>query len=251
MRRPQADAGTVARRLRALLSMSAAVMLAAVACGGDPGHEARTTGTMQTVAAPEATTIPVESRSAPHPPPFRETYAGFARQQVEDGTPDERLTAVANAQLPMDVDVWCWQEDAWSELGHRMNREFPQSERVEIAGFADLEGLYLHLAPWVCGQLASFGTTTDDAVTADALLVLAHEIRHFSPTGSNEAATECAALQRVEETAAALGASVNRAERLARIAWEDLYPANSLEYRSDECRPGGTLDEEPATSAFP
>jgi hypothetical protein len=234
-----------------MLSISAAILLAAVACGDDPAHEGMTTGPRQTVAAPEAGTIPVESRSAPHPPPFRESPAGFAREQVEGNTRDERLTAVANAQLPLDVDVWCWHESDWRELVQRWNRDVRQSDQTGIAGLADLEGLNLHLAPWVCNELARFDTTTDDAVTADALLILSHEIRHFSPTGSNEAATECAALQRVEETAAALGASAVRAERLARVAWEDVYPANSVEYRSDECRPGGVLDEEPATPAFP
>lgn len=202
--------------------------------------------TQPRVTAPPA----VEARSAPHPTPG-ESSLRFARRQVVGADPDERLTAVANEQLPLDVKVWCWQEQAWGELNRRLGQEDPESSVVEFAGIADLYAADVHLAPWVCELLADFETAPDDAETADALLVFAHEIRHFSPTGSNEAATECAALQRIADTASALGATPERTARLARIAWEEVYPANIPQYRSRECRPGGLLDREPTTPAFP
>ena len=200
--------------------------------------------------APAAITVVPERGARPHPP-LQESSLRLARRLTEDATPDERLTAVADQQLPTEIAVWCWDDGAWNALQGRMNRELRPADRGAFAGIADLYAFDIHLSPGVSETLADFDSTADELSAAEALLVLAHEIRHFGSSGSNEAGTECAALQRVDDTARALGASEDRATALARIAWETLYPGNRPEYRSDQCRPGGALDNDPSTPAFP
>jgi hypothetical protein len=74
-----------------------------------------------------------------------------------------------------------------------------------------------------------------------AVHTLTHESVHMSGL-TNEAQTECHALQRDAETARLLGATPQQAGRLAAIYWTSLYPRMPGDYRSPECRPGGKLD---------
>jgi hypothetical protein len=154
--------------------------------------------------------------------------------------------------LPLEAKVWCWTEERWTEIERDANSALPPEDRSSFAGLADIYTHQIHLAPWVCEVLSEGGLdrATELEVT-NALLILAHETRHLSPAGTSERLAECKALQRVAQTAELLGLSGIRARRLARIAWEDVYPTVPAEYRSPECRPGGALDEDPADPAFP
>jgi hypothetical protein len=236
--------------LRGISILAASFVLLAAACGDDSRPQEDAGDRAATTEPAAATIAPLETRSALHPP-LRESLLRFVRQLAEDATPHERLTDVAEQQLPTNIKVWCWNEDSWTRIQEKLSEDLPPTEGFDFAGLADLVSFDIHLAPWVCETLTNLETAGDDPATADALLVLAHEIRHFSSTGSLERATECAALQHVAETAASLGVSDARAERLAQIAWLDVYPANPPEYKSAECRPGGLLDQDPATPEFP
>jgi hypothetical protein len=74
-----------------------------------------------------------------------------------------------------------------------------------------------------------------------AVHVLTHETVHMSGV-TNEAETECLALQRDAEMARLLGAPREAAADLAVTYWRTIYPRMSTEYRSGECALGGTLD---------
>jgi hypothetical protein len=60
---------------------------------------------------------------------------------------------------------------------------------------------------------------------------------------TDEAATECRAVQRDAELARLLGASPADALTLARRYYRELYPRLGDAYRSADCASGGRLDE--------
>jgi hypothetical protein len=65
----------------------------------------------------------------------------------------------------------------------------------------------------------------------------------------DEAVADCRALQRVDDVARALGVPADQAAQIG--AFVRHLRITPDEYRSDECRPGGDLDLEPDTPAFP
>jgi len=73
------------------------------------------------------------------------------------------------------------------------------------------------------------------------LHVLGHESVHLAGV-VDEATADCLAMQLDALVAMQLGASPAFARRLARDYWAQYYPAQELEYRSPQCRDGGSLD---------
>jgi hypothetical protein len=105
--------------------------------------------------------------------------------------------------------------------------------------------------PWTmikrdqCRDLAAYLRSDKRRPSRDqvvAVHVLTHEAMHLSGL-VDEAAAECAAVQRDARTARLLGASPPDAARLAAAYWRDVYPLMPEGYRSPECRAGGVLDE--------
>jgi hypothetical protein len=228
-------------------ALIAAVVLAA-GCGGSTQERAEPGGVATTATESPAPEARVE---APHPP-ASESALLHLRGQQSSGSADDRLTEAARATLPTDVEVWCWGEQVWSEAEQRIAAELGE-DQVSYAGLADFYAHHIHLASWVCTALEDLapGSEDEDFLEAEALNVFAHEVRHFSPTGSLEHATECVALQRMDEIGVLLGATEQHADHLKLLAWEEVYPAMPDEYRSPQCRAGGVLDREPETPEFP
>lgn len=95
-----------------------------------------------------------------------------------------------------------------------------------------------------CRDLSSYLRSDRDDFSREhvvAIHTLTHEAIHMSGI-TNEAETECLALQRNAEMAQLLGATRDAAQRLAAHYWDVVYPRMPDPYRSDECRPGGALD---------
>ena len=82
-----------------------------------------------------------------------------------------------------------------------------------------------------------------------AVHVLTHESMHMRGL-TDEAAAECAAMQRDELTAKLLGATDAEARELARRYWLSDYPRMPDDYRSGACAPGGAMDEHLATAPW-
>jgi hypothetical protein len=74
-----------------------------------------------------------------------------------------------------------------------------------------------------------------------AVHTLTHEAIHMSGV-TNEAETECIALQRDAEMARLLGAPAEGARALSVRYWESIYPRMPDPYASEDCRAGGPLD---------
>jgi hypothetical protein len=82
-----------------------------------------------------------------------------------------------------------------------------------------------------------------------AVHVLTHEAMHMRGERS-EAVAECEAVQRDAVTAARLGASPAQAHALAVRYWQQVYPRMPDDYVTNECVPGGPLDEHLASSPW-
>jgi hypothetical protein len=77
--------------------------------------------------------------------------------------------------------------------------------------------------------------------SAMAVHVVAHEAFHLRGW-TDEAVTECYGVQHTAFVARRLGASADKAQALARIYWEFVYPDLPDEYRTDDCGNGKRLD---------
>jgi hypothetical protein len=112
--------------------------------------------------------------------------------------------------------------------------------------------------PWTlikrdqCRHLAEYLRSDKRRPSRDqvvAVHVLTHEAMHLAGL-VDEAAAECAAVQRDAHTARLLGAAAEDAAALAAAYWEQVYPHMPDGYRSADCRPGGALDERRADAPW-
>ena len=82
-----------------------------------------------------------------------------------------------------------------------------------------------------------------------AVHVLTHESMHMRGATAEQVA-ECEAVQRDRVTASLLGATPAEAEQLALRYWLTVYPGMPADYFSQDCRPGGRLDEHLASAPW-
>jgi hypothetical protein len=116
-------------------------------------------------------------------------------------------------------------------------------------------GDHAYLTPERCLDLyrLAFEDEVTGSRTGRAIAVLAHEAWHLRGE-SDEATTECYALQSGVELGRRLGLSEDRARQLMRqqLTENALRGAGSFEYRvTAECRDGGRLDLDRGSSRFP
>ena len=96
-----------------------------------------------------------------------------------------------------------------------------------------------------CGLLRSYLSSHGNHPSLDevvAVHVLTHESMHMRGA-TVEAIAECQAVQRDSETASLLGASETNARLTALMYWQQVYPHMPSAYTTDDCKPGGPLDE--------
>jgi hypothetical protein len=122
-------------------------------------------------------------------------------------------------------------------------------------GVAIVGGDHAYLTPERCHDLyrLAFEDEVTGSRTGRAIAVLAHEAWHLRGE-SDEGRTECFALQSGVELGRRLGLSEERARQLMRqqLTENALRGAGSFEYRvPPECRDGGALDLDSASSTFP
>jgi hypothetical protein len=184
-------------------------------------------------------------------------YVFLDRQEA--AAHEARLGAIASEIAGRPVEVRCQGRfsaafDVTAESG---TVQFDASGQP--ADWADLKR-------GICTSLARFGSEhrqekfgcAHDPLACDldvlrsihALETVAHEAWHLAGH-ADEATAECYALQRIAFVAAALGAPVEQGTELARTAFVVLYPQMPEQYRSSECRDGGSLDLTPGSSIFP
>jgi hypothetical protein len=170
---------------------------------------------------------------------------------------EKRLALVASAVASRHVEVSC--PGFWTRL-------------VEItpnAGWVDFDehgrpGDTTSLSAATCrgleqvwrGDQTSFGCLITDSCDGDTLravsgvVTLAHESWHLRGI-TDEAITQCYAIQTVEQVARRLDVSAQNAHVIA--VWVALADAAAPtgQYHSLECRPGGQYDRHPETPDWP
>lgn len=120
---------------------------------------------------------------------------------------------------------------------------------------------YTELAPETCSELRHLDRvdftcldrstcTYREFKAAWAAHTLAHEAFHLRGFQA-EATAECYALQNTAFVAERLGVDAETAQRLQKWVYDDGYPNEPEDYRSDDCREGGRLDLRPQSAAFP
>jgi hypothetical protein len=123
---------------------------------------------------------------------------------------------------------------------------------VQFSGDGGPAG-HTNLTHGVCGHLESYLGGHQALPSADEVIavhVLAHESYHLFGI-IDEARTECMSVQNTARTAELLGATPEQAQALAARYWSEFYPGLPDEYRSPDCRDGGSLDRHPASSDWP
>jgi hypothetical protein len=169
----------------------------------------------------------------------------FAYRNV---TLERQLTAAARAFTDDDT-VWVHCAGLFEEMQHG-----------GLGGWAQIHGpgsgAEARLNGEMCGRvrdwLADGGAGRASDKQLFGLHVLTHEVVHLTGLG-DEAATECQALQRVDEMAALLGGPSRRTEDKVFGAryFAEFFVRMPDGYRSPDCRQGGTLDRSPADGTFP
>lgn len=153
-------------------------------------------------------------------------------------TQEHRLASVASRLVGHEVAVHCQSNagallDAGVELGYV---KYDESGTPEPRTTLKREP---------CGDLRSYVSGDKRRPSLNQVIavhVLTHEAMHMRGQ-TNEAVTECQAMQRDAATARMLGASQRQAEGLARIYWRIVYPDMPEDYRTGDCKPAGQLDE--------
>jgi hypothetical protein len=148
--------------------------------------------------------------------------------------------------------VDCWSRADWPRVTAALG---PAQAGYKQLGFVDRGAAPgdVELSPEVCSQLDAlrYGHTRPRPTLrlANAVDVLAHETFHTAGV-TDEATTECYAIQSVAWVARQLGAPRSFALTLAREEWAD-YGDEPAGYASSECRDGGTLDLRPQSKRWP
>jgi hypothetical protein len=122
-------------------------------------------------------------------------------------------------------------------------------------GIAAVGGTLAYLTPERCNSLyqLAFQDKVKSSQTGRAIAVLAHEAWHLRGV-RDESTTECYALQSGVELGRRLGLDEGRARQLMReqLSENTLHASGSPEYVvTADCRDGGALDLDSASSAFP
>ena len=151
---------------------------------------------------------------------------------------EQRLSAVASGVAGVRVRVHCQGlAQAFGDLG-------PELGLVRFG--ADGVPEHQTLIKWeTCRHLAAWlrsGKERPDLDEVVAVHVLTHETMHMAGS-TDEALTECRAVQRDARTARQLGATPAQARALAIRYWREVYPRMPDAYRTAGCGPGGSLDE--------
>ncbi|NUU18551.1 hypothetical protein HP550_14945 [Cellulomonas humilata] len=162
---------------------------------------------------------------------------GCAVPMLVDAWVEHRLEGAASRIAGGPVQVHCQgfgqaYVDAGAELGYVAWGPDGVPERETLLKFEP------------CGDLRAWLWSTKQSPSLDqvvAVHVLTHETMHMVGI-TNEAQTECAAVQRDAQMAVALGASPAEAQALALRYWTEVYPRMPEGYVGG-CGPGAQYDE--------
>jgi hypothetical protein len=152
------------------------------------------------------------------------------------------------------IEVRCWSQEDWPKVKFEWGG---YAGNIDFAGFA-YDDFRVSVAPEYCASLVGLVYEQERPTSglplfraAASVALLAHEAGHLFESETNEARTECQAVQHVSEMGRILGLGRAYSDELARVYWEDLYPRNPPAYKTPLCRNGGPLDLKPSSDKWP
>jgi hypothetical protein len=166
--------------------------------------------------------------------------------EYENRMADQLLTSVASTLAGRPVHVECQRLggallDMGSELGYVAYDQNGRPGDTTVIEHDACTALY----DWL-GSDKNHPTDMEMI----SVHVLAHEAQHLAGVTS-EAVAECRSVQTTEQTALLLGATATQARSLAVWYATNVYPRMPDDYRSDQCRKGGSLDLHPNDPSWP
>jgi hypothetical protein len=189
---------------------------------------------------------------AVEPLPVKGGDASTSRIEPRFGRAMNKL--VYKSEDAAQLEVRCWSKADWPKVKYEWGG---YAGNLDFAGFA-YDAFRVSVAPEYCASLVDLvydhERPTDGVPlfrAAASVELLAHEAGHLFESETNEARTECYAVQRVAELGRILGLGREYSARLARVYWEDLYPRNPPGYKTSLCRNGGPLDLRPSSDKWP
>jgi hypothetical protein len=186
------------------------------------------------------------------PLPMKGGNASTSRIEPRFGRAMNKL--VYKSEDAAQIEVRCWSKADWPKVKYEWGG---YAGNVDFAGFA-YDDFRVSVAPEYCASLVGLVYEHERPTeglplfrAAASVELLAHEAGHLFQSETNEARTECSAVQRVAELGRILGLGGTYSDELARVYWEDLYPRNPPGYKTSECRDGGPLDINPSSDEWP
>jgi hypothetical protein len=183
-------------------------------------------------------------------------HGSFRDLPVQGGSTEKsrvepRLSRIGSSLVGEKIEVRCWSDRDWRQL----IEDRDEGSSPVFAGMAG-EGGPIDLAPEACTPLVEFTyerlPKNEKATVALAygVGVLAHELEHVRGE-MDEPTAECHGMQHLAGVARKLGVPAAKARRLARVYWTEVYADSHRDYRTPDCRDGGTLDLRPRSSVWP
>lgn len=179
--------------------------------------------------------------------PSSDHYSGTSVKQALLGKAAYALSKLLHR--PKTVAVACWSTFDWQHI----SGDNPDSAYSLLGFYQPSMPRWLQLSPAICRSMETLvyhRPRFTNRITADGVDTLTHEMIHALGV-SNEAVTECFAMQLTAYTAKALGVPWRYAENLGRETWWN-YPEHPPRYVNPAaCREDGAWDIFPNKPSLP
>jgi hypothetical protein len=174
-------------------------------------------------------------------------YRGQSVKQARLGKAAYQLSKFVRS--PKTVAVACWSVRDSANIAH----ENPESVYTLLGFWQPAMPRWIQLSPRICRSIETLlyhRPAYPNAITADGIDTLTHEMLHALGV-SNEAMTECYAMQLDEITANSLGVPYWYAARLSHLALGNYrtHPPRYINY--SRCRENGAWDIWPRENSLP
>lgn len=174
-------------------------------------------------------------------------WLGITERQWVDA--EHAFSAAARAIAPSARGVHCQRlGETFTATGSELGsvQYGPDGRPADVAVLS--YGTCQHLTAWWRSSWQEKNSAPLEEIIA--VHVLTHESVHLAGD-TNEASTDCKAMQLDAQTAVRLGATPAQGRALALRYWTEVYPRMPAGYVSSGCRPGGPLDQTPDDGRWP
>jgi hypothetical protein len=173
---------------------------------------------------------------------------------------DPRMSAAASRLAGKPATVRCLSAGDWATLAGQVGGGPFGSSYSTSGAYTTFVSGRISVSPNECGLVAKFTYRRYFPVDrarqfdlAQAFAIVAHEAGNVSLGHRDDAAAECRGEQWIAPLAKLLRPTVKpaNARLLATLMWRYGYPQLPASYRSPDCRDGGPLDLNAASSVWP